>query len=465
MALLARLKRSHAHNLHTIRSQPLSELSGSLGDLGTLLPLLIALTLTHSVSLPSTLVFTGLANIATGLIFGLPLPVQPMKAIAAVAISRQFSIQETAAAGITVSAIVLLLSITGLLSWFSRVIPIPVVKGIQVGAGLSLILSAGTSLLSQLGWTTPSWSDNHMWTLFAFLLLLISTVLSTHHRINAPYALLIFTLGIVFAAATLSPNNHDTPSAHLWRPHTYVPSAHQFGTTLSASLGQLPLTTLNSIIAVSHLSADLLPSIPEPSPTALGISVATMNLVSCWFGSMPACHGSGGLAGQYRFGARSGASVIVLGLVKLLLGLFVGDALVDLLSAFPKSLLGIMVIAAGVELAKVGESLNAGARDLWEEANSVEGDEGIVVLKQRVLDDEERRERWSVMMVTVAGLLAFRNDAVGFLAGMVWHWGLRFPRYIERLRATRRWARSGAVSLEEDQRLLHQAHQYEEAPP
>lgn len=460
MTVLSHLKRSQAHNLHTIRSQPLSELSGSLGDLGTLLPLLIALTLTHSVSLPSTLVFTGLANIATGLVFGLPLPVQPMKAIAAVAISREFSIKETAAAGITVSAIVLLLSITGLLSWFSRVIPIPVVKGIQVGAGLSLILSAGTNLLSKLGWITPNWSDNHLWTIFAFIFLLITTVLSSYRRISIPYALLIFALGLIFAGATLSQRNESAPDPRFWGPQIYIPSPEQFGTTLSASLGQLPLTTLNSIIAVSHLSSDLLPTVPEPSPTALGISVATMNLVSCWFGGMPACHGSGGLAGQHRFGARSGASVIVLGLVKLLLGLFIGEALVGLLAAFPKSLLGIMVIAAGVELAKVGESLNDGARDLWEDANDVGGDEGILVKKQRVLGEEEKRERWSVMMITIAGLLAFRNDAVGFLAGMVWHWGLQFPAYLDRLRATRSWARYGVSHEEEDERLLRGSHEY-----
>jgi hypothetical protein len=140
MALATRIKRLHNHNVETLKSQPLAELSGALGDLGTLLPLMIALTLTHSISLPSTLVFAGLANILTGVVFGLPLPVQPMKAIAAVAIARNFTIRENAAAGLTVSTIVLLLSLSGLLNWFSRVIPIPVVKGIQVGAGLSLIL-------------------------------------------------------------------------------------------------------------------------------------------------------------------------------------------------------------------------------------------------------------------------------------------------------------------------------------
>merc|ERR1711981_32434 len=107
---------------------------------------------------------------------------------------------------------------------------------------------------------------------------------------------------------------------------------------------------------------------------------------------------------------------MILGIAKLVLGLFVGEALVDLLRTFPNSLLGIMVIAAGVELAKVGESLNMGARDLWEESSSGS--------KQKALDNEERKARWEVMLVTVAGLLAFKNDAVGFLAGMIWHWGL-----------------------------------------
>lgn len=457
MLALSRLKRSQAHNLYTIRSQPLSEISGSLGDLGTLLPLLIALSLTESISLPSTLVFTGLANIATGLIFGLPLPVQPMKAIAAVAISRKFSFQETTAAGITVSAVVLFLSIMGLLSWFSRVIPIPVVKGIQVGAGLSLILSAGSTLLSRVGWMSPSWSDNHFWTLFAFIFLLIaSTPYGKNERLRIPYALLIFALGLTIAGITLALSSGSGPKSRFWQPSLYVPDFEQFATTLSASLGQLPLTTLNSIIAVTHLSSELLPEIPEPSPTALGISVAAMNLISCWFGGMPACHGSGGLAGQYRFGARSGASVILLGILKLFLGLFVGDALVGLLDTFPKSLLGIMVIAAGVQLVDVGESLNTGARDLWEDASA--DSDGVMAKKQRELSEEERKERWSVMIVTVAGLLAFRNDGVGFLAGMAWHWGLRLSSYLRRVRVSLSLVQSRRIATgEENQRLLPNA--------
>lgn len=72
-------RRIHSNNVSTLRRSPLTEISGSLGDLGTLLPLMIALALQDSISLSTTLVFSGLWNVVTGLAFGIPLPVQPMK--------------------------------------------------------------------------------------------------------------------------------------------------------------------------------------------------------------------------------------------------------------------------------------------------------------------------------------------------------------------------------------------------
>ncbi|KAL9080911.1 MAG: hypothetical protein Q9157_000411 [Trypethelium eluteriae] len=424
------LRHLQAHNLDTLKRSPISEISGSLGDLGTLLPLVIALTLSDSISLSSTLVFSGLANIFTGVTFGIPLPVQPMKAIAAVAISRSFSREITASAGIFTASIIGFLSVTGLLRWFGRVIPIPVVKGIQVGAGLSLILSAGSSQLKKLGWFEPSWADNLFWMIAAFVSLLISMRFQ-----RMPYALAVLVLGLIFSTirTDVTTPSMTKPGFHLWHPHTLVPSLSEFRIgAFDAGLGQLPLTTLNSIIAVSHLSADLLPNLPAPSLTALGVSVASINLIGCWFGAMPVCHGSGGLAAQYRFGARSGASIIFLGTLKLLLGLFVGDGLVRLLQGFPRALLGIMVLAAGVELAKVGESLNAGARDLWEDAEQVADRAGedpshFRSKNPREPTEEERKERWMVMLMTIAGLLAFRNDAVGFIAGMLCHWTFHWP--------------------------------------
>ncbi|KAI9813253.1 MAG: hypothetical protein M1827_004195 [Pycnora praestabilis] len=438
--VLEDIRRSHTNNVTTFRRSPLAEISGSLGDLGTLLPLLIALTLTKSISLSTTLVFTGLANILTGIYFGIPLPVQPMKAIAAVSISRSFSQEETASAGLFAAGIIAIFSITGALQWFTRIIPIPVVKGIQVGAGLSLVLSAGGSLLQPLGWMSPNWADNILWALSAFILLLLTTNM---HRV--PYALLTFLLGLIFAIVQVP--THDFPKHRLWSPYTVVPSPHAFRTgALEAGLGQLPLTTLNSIIAVSYLSADLLPSISAPSTTSLGISVAIMNLIGCWFGAMPVCHGSGGLAAQYRFGARSGASIVFLGLIKLILGLFLGESLVGVLQQFPHALLGVMVVAAGLELAKVGESLNHGARDLWETAENAEEHDDEHSKNLREPNEEERRQRWTVMLMTVGGLLAFRNDAVGFAAGMLCHWSFKLPEWWQD-RRSRGVSRGGGVRL------------------
>ena len=106
-----------------------------------------------------------------------------------------------------------------------------------------------------------------------------------------------------------------------------------------------------------------------------------------------------------------------------------------LLYRFPKSLLGIMVIAAGIELAKVGRTLDDRA-DLWNEAGREQEDMDSRQKRKKV-SDEESGERWAVMLVTIAGCLAFKNDAVGFVAGMVWHWGLKAPPMVERLQRSR----------------------------
>ncbi|RYP00863.1 hypothetical protein DL764_006386 [Monosporascus ibericus] len=411
-----------------MRRSPLAEISGALGDLGTLLPLMITLAVNGSISLSTTLVFSGFFNFATGVVFGIPLPVQPMKAIAAAAIASRSSQRETVAAGSVVSIIVLILSVTGLLHWVTRVIPVPVIKGIQSGAGLSLVISAGSSLLQPLTWLYPF--DNRIWAFAAFVALI-----ATQKLPRFPYALIVFLVGLALAVATVvvddDDNDHYLPSFGLWRPRFELPNWSR--DAIGMGIAQLPLTTLNSVIAASALAGDLIPELPTPSVAQLGASVAAMNLLGCWFGAMPVCHGAGGLAAQYRFGARSGASVMLLGLLKMALGIALdGDGegtLLGLLRAFPRGLLGVMVVAAGLELAAVGRSLNHGASDLWE--SSVESRGGK---RHRVVSDEERAERWTVMLMTTAGILAFKNTAVGFAAGMLCHWAYAIAGAIGRRR-------------------------------
>lgn len=340
----------------------------------------------------------------------------------------------------------LILSATGLLHWVTRVIPVPVVKGIQFGAGLSLVISAGTSLLRPLPWGfLGNPFDNRVWALAAF-----AALVATQKLPRFPYALLVFLAGLVLATVALAVGRGDRdhgehpPAFGLWHPYFLLPAWTR--DAVGMGVAQLPLTTLNSVIAASALASDLLPDLrPSPTVTQLGLSVAAMNLLGCWFGAMPVCHGAGGLAAQYRFGARSGASIVLLGLLKIAVGLFFGEpGLLGLLRAFPRALLGVMVVAAGLELARVGQSLNHGASDLWE--SSVEqggsgggGGGGAAPNKRhKNVSDEERAQRWTVMLMTTAGILAFKNDAVGFIAGLLCHWAYVVADVLERKRRRRR---------------------------
>jgi len=124
-----------------------------------------------------------------------------------------------------------------------------------------------------------------------------------------------------------------------------------------ATLSQIPLTTLNSVVSVCKLSEDLFPERPAVSQRSVATSIGVMNLVGCALGGMPMCHGAGGLAGQYRFGARGGASVVFLGMWKLLLAIFFGGLFSTLLAVFPKSILGVLLVFAGLELAIAGRRI------------------------------------------------------------------------------------------------------------
>lgn len=199
-----------------------------MGDLGTLLPMTIALATDFNntgrkapISLASTLVSGGLANILSGLFFGIPLPVQPMKAIASVALVQNCNREEIVSAGLSVAGAIGFLTVTGLLQWFSRRIPVPVIKGIQLGVGFSLIMYGGTlvtrSLLQPIQFLVP---------LFAFVVLLWNRVYP-----RLPYAILVVLVGIVWSLIVILDYLHFVKSPlrlSIWKPHPIVPSPHHF---------------------------------------------------------------------------------------------------------------------------------------------------------------------------------------------------------------------------------------------
>ncbi|MCJ1442525.1 MAG: hypothetical protein MMC23_003021 [Stictis urceolatum] len=441
-----RFKEVQKRNLRIFRQQPWREISGSFGDIGTFIPIFIALVGDRygedygKISASSTLVFSGLFNLLTGIYFGIPLPVQPMKAIAAVAIASpgDYNQARYASAGLFVAAVVGFLSLTGLVRWFTKRVPVPIVKGIQVGAGLSLMASGfGKLPLRTSGW---GWNMgyNGEAAMYAACTLFFLLFCSTRPRL--PFVLIVVSItilvGIIGVTVNAAQGHSWGPHFSIWHPRPFVPGTKDFAFgAFNAGLGQIPLTTLNSIVAVVYLAEDLLPEAPAPSATAVGSSVATMNLLGCWFRAMPVCHGSGGLAAQYRFGARSGASVIFLGLLKIILGLFASQFVVEWCHGFPGAILAVLLLLAGIELVKMGENLNGkGARDLWrvDDPNSQSSSKYFTHP-----DRTERMRRYLVMTSTIGAIIGTHNDGVGFIVGLIVHFAFRYQDWEEGRRARR----------------------------
>ena len=154
------------------------------------------------------------------------------------------SLPVTTAAGALVSAAVFLLTVTGALHYLTTHIPPSIIQGIQLGAGLRLI-SSGAALILPLAWINPP-VDNRTTAAIAFLLLLL-----TQRARRFPYALLLFTLGL--ATSFVSSPAGPTEPIHVWHPRLALPD-FAAPAAWSAALSQLPLTTLNSILAVTPLS-------------------------------------------------------------------------------------------------------------------------------------------------------------------------------------------------------------------
>jgi MFS superfamily sulfate permease-like transporter len=120
---------------------------------------------------------------------------------------------------------------------------------------------------------------------------------------------------------------------------------------LWAGFAQIPLTLTNAVLATATMIRDLFPEKPV-SEERLMVNMGAMNVAASFFGGMPMCHGSGGLAGQYYFGARTGGTNILEGLIEVALGVLLGRSLLDLLSAFPMPLVGGMMLVVGFQFAR-----------------------------------------------------------------------------------------------------------------
>jgi MFS superfamily sulfate permease-like transporter len=315
----------------------IQECSGACGDLGTFIPHVIG-AITVAGLAPSGVLFGfGAFLIATGLFYGLPLPVQPMKAVSAVILTDGLKPGEVAAAGMILGLILLVLGATGWIVRLARAIPQSVSAGLQLGLGL-LMGVLGVNLMLETPW-------------IGFPALALLFLLSRIPRCPAaPIVLGVAAIAGYWSSNVVIPRDFGfEPSI----PHVVIPTWTEIWRSLEiAVIPQLSLTLTNAVIVTASLSRELFPANPSiASERNLALSSGLANVLLSPFGAMPMCHGAGGLQAQYRFGARTGLAPIILGIVVLVLAVGFATHAAALFSIIPIGAVGALLILAGTDLA------------------------------------------------------------------------------------------------------------------
>lgn len=320
------------------------EWAGAFGDLGTLIPFVVAYIAVVKVDPFGILFSFGAAMVICGLYYRTPFPVQPMKAIGAVAATQAAQTATITAAtvygaGIATGLIWLGLGLTGAARYIAGLVPRYVVIGIVLGLGMDFMLE-GIKLMNG-GWIA------------AVIGLGGALLLLTNKRVPAMFLLLVFGLvwGAIADPAHVRALLASHPGLRLPRFALSGLSWHDFliGTMLLA-LPQLPLTLGNAVIALREENNRLFPDRPV-TENGIALSTGVMNVASAALGGVPMCHGAGGMAGHVAFGARTGGAPIVLGTFLLGLALFTSGSIEALFELLAQPVLGVILFLAGAQLA------------------------------------------------------------------------------------------------------------------
>lgn len=320
------------------------EWAGAFGDLGTLVPFVVAYVAVVKVDPFGILLTFGAAMVACGLYYRTPFPVQPMKAIGAVAATQAaqtatITAATVYAASLTTGIVWLVLGLTGLAKHLARLAPRFVVVGIVLGLGIGFMVE-GTKLMNG-GW------------LIAAIGLLGTLLLLTNRVVPAMFLLLAFGIvcGAVERPELLQALSSARPSIH-W-PNFPLGSLtwHDLliGSTLLA-LPQLPLTLGNALIAITEENNRLFPDRPV-TENKVACSTGIMNLGSAVVAGVPMCHGAGGMAGHVAFGARTGGAPIILGSILLVLAVFFSGSMLVFFDLISRPVLGVILFMTGAQLA------------------------------------------------------------------------------------------------------------------
>ena len=371
-----------------------------MGDLGTLLPLAIGMIMINGLN-PSGLFLTiGIFYIFSGLYYGITTPVQPMKVIGAYAIAMGLSAPQVAASGVLIGLVLLIIGGTGAVTFIGKYTPKAVVRGVQLSTGTLLVkqgvnFMVGTSKFQVLREAAEpyliiqSLGPVPIGIVIGIVGGILTLLLLDNRRFPAG---LLIVLGGLFLGLILG--THE--GFDKFRLGLYIPKILPFGIPSSIDfsfallvlvLPQLPMTLGNAVIASADLSREYFEADSKRMTyRALCISQGLANLLSFLVGGMPMCHGAGGLAAHYRFGARTAGSNILIGGIFVVLALFLGTHSLTVFYLLPMSVLGVLLVFAGSQLALT------------------------------IIDLDERKDLF--VALAILGITLASNLAVGFLVGI-----------------------------------------------
>lgn len=341
------------------------EFAGSLGDLGTLLPLGIGMIMINGLNPGGVFFAVGIFYIFSGLYYGITVPVQPMKVIGAYAIAMGLSASQVVASGALIGIFLLIIGGTGAVTFIGKYTPKPVIRGVQLSTGTLLVsqgvkFMVGTSKFQVLREAAePYLSVQSLGPLSIGILIGIAggvlTLLLLDNK-RFPAGLFVVLGGFVLGLILGTHEGFDR-----FRLGIYIPKILPYGmpgtihftfALLVLVLPQIPMTLGNAVISNADLSREYFEADSKRATyRALCMSQGLANLLSFLVGGMPMCHGAGGLAAHYLFGARTAGSNLMIGLIFVILGLFLGRHSLAVVYLLPMSVLGVLLIFAGTQLA------------------------------------------------------------------------------------------------------------------
>lgn len=328
---------------------PISRLdvAGAFGDIGVLFPIALALITLNHLNPTAVFLTAGLTYILAGRYFQIPIPVQPFKAVAAIALALSLRPSEIASAGLLMGVLLALIGLTNVASWLARLFSRPIVRGIQLGLGMLLALEGLRMIFgAKSAMTFPALGSVHGWMLgmagTALLLLFLRS-----RRFPAALALLAAGVLLGVAAHFAAVGELRLGPLPLQILHPRVSELRRV--LLLLVVPQFALTFGNSIVATEETARILYgEQARRVTAKALSLSIGVTNLISGMLISAPTCHGSGGVTAHYRFGARTQKSNYIIGSCCLLFALF-GRSTAALLTLIPTAILGVFLAFVGIQ--------------------------------------------------------------------------------------------------------------------